>query len=329
MNRKFPINEVLSVLSFLFIIQIIFIVISCNKSNMIVRIIQHKLITGLPSASGITILNNSLYIIGDDTPFLYKLDEDFFISEQIKIHDAVPGLDGRISKQIKPDLEAITEVKWGKDKDILIFGSGSKSPEREALIRIDMDKLPDVQHYSLDKIYDKIKDIKSVSDEDLNIEGAGTSDDRLYLLNRGKNYLFEFDLEDFKKYLQGEKERVPEPKSYQFTLPEIDGIEAGFSGACLLPNEKKMIFTASVENTSDWINDGEVLGSFIGIIPLKNLKECKPICVQVVDDKSLPYSGKIESITIRSMNPDGSYSALAVTDNDDGESELLELEIKL
>ena len=142
-----------------------------------------------------------------------------------------------------------------------------------------------------------------------------------------------FKLEEFIEYAQGHTEMTPFPTVYPYQLPAINNIASGFSGGCIF--DDKVFFTASVENTPNAIDDGEVLGSYIGWMKQEDLynkesgKVHEPEGVMLLEENGVAYKGKVESITILEKDAE-TYVALAVTDNDDaGPSELLMLEVKL
>ena len=87
----------------------------------------------IPSASGIELINDLLYIIGDNSAFLYVLDSSYSIIDKIQIASTANTLDGIIPKSLKPDYEAMVSARLGKEIVLLVFGSGSKSPERDVL----------------------------------------------------------------------------------------------------------------------------------------------------------------------------------------------------
>jgi hypothetical protein len=112
----------------------------------------------------------------------------------------------------------------------------------------------------------------------------------------------------------------------QIELPESNGIVAGFSGACLVPASNDILFTASLEDTPNVIDDGPSLGSFLGKIHYSRYPDKKPVTVRVTIDGNL-YPGKIESIAIEKVISENEIEALVVTDNDEGPSELLRVRV--
>ena len=159
----------------------------------------------------------------------------------------------------------------------------------------------------------------------LNIEAAAASNSTLYLFHRGnisgKNLVFSFPLNDFADYVLTESDCIPAYTVSSCILPSINGIASGFSGASML-DEKHILFSASVEDTENEIDDGMVLGSFIGILnPETNELSC-----ELLKEGTEPVSIKIESVCVL-QTQEKIHTLLAVTDSDGGASELLEIEL--
>lgn len=285
-------------------------------------------ILDIPSASGISVIGPTIYVIGDNSPWLYKLNREFTITDKIQLNPGVDLPDGLYAKKDKPDFEAIATVKTGDIWKILIFGSGSKSPQRDVLVVVDPEDLPTLKSYSLTGFYKHLKTSAKLSDAELNIEAAEVIGDRLFLFNRRKNLLFEYKLSEFFNYLN-EKGENPFPKIYKFSLPAIKGIEAGFTGAGQLPGDQKIIFTATVEDTPNNIDDGEVLGSFIGVIALADLQDHnRPDCIPIAADDNEVLKIKVESVTMLDKTKTGEAEILMVTDSDGGLSEIINARLK-
>lgn len=106
----------------------------------------------------------------------------------------------------------------------------------------------------------------------------------------------------------------------EYALPKINGVEAGFSGATILKNEPKIIFTASVEDTPNAYDDGAILGSFIGMFDISNncLSENIDYCPVLNVDDNL----KIESVTIIEEKS-GEAEIIMIADDDQGGSMLI------
>ena len=87
----------------------------------------------IPSGSGIVKSGDTYYIVGDDSPFLFSLNKEFKVIAKTQILDPVNFSDERIIKSKKPDFEAMEMIG---QNEIVIFGSGSKAPQRNIFIRI-------------------------------------------------------------------------------------------------------------------------------------------------------------------------------------------------
>jgi hypothetical protein len=157
----------------------------------------------------------------------------------------------------------------------------------------------------------------------LNIEGAASSDQHLWLLPRGNisniHAVIEFERQAFLNYLDSNDSAVPPYILSVFTLPQVQTRTAGFSAAANLGDG--ILFAASVEDTDNEIDDGPTLGSFIGLLRENQLQWCIP-----VEENGKAAAVKIEGLTVTSAE-DRTLSLYAVTDNDAGESEVLQIEM--
>lgn len=171
----------------------------------------------------------------------------------------------------------------------------------------------------ISEFYTRFRNLPILKGSELNIEGTAFYDGQLYLFNRRKNVLFKFDYQDFLKFLKGESS-FPKLMFKEYALPKINGVEAGFSGATILKNEPKIIFTASVEDTPNAYDDGAILGSFIGMFDISNncLSENIDYCPVLNVDDNL----KIESVTIIEEKS-GEAEIIMIGDDDQGGSMLI------
>lgn len=295
---------------------------------MYLEILHQQELTQTPSASGIEKHGSFYYVMGDNVPWLYKLDDHYNVTQKIVIAATDSLVDEVIPKKIKPDFEAMTMVQEAGHNSLLLFGSGSKTPKRDGLVKIEVDQGDSVTHFSLTDLYNHIRTESGLDIDDFNIEAAAASGTQLYLFNRGKNRIFVFDLRQFMAYVNNEGS-VPTFSTYKIKLPEIEGIKAGFSGADISPDGKSIIFTASVENTSNTIDDGAILGSFVGIIPLGELEDkLKPSCVLIAHG-SEGLKIKVESVAVNHQSKEGKLSLVLVTDSDGEASEVFEVSLQL
>lgn len=284
-------------------------------------------LTDVPSASGIEYVGGEYYAIGDNAPWVFVLDRSFKLTSKFSLgtYSATEG--GVMTKSAKHDFEAMTEIDMNGNTYLFIFGSGSKQPYRFEGKLIDVANREVVKTYSLQKFYEILRDEAKLNPEEFNIEAAATVNGQLYLFNRGKNRIIVANMEHFFEYINGESEAL-KLKSYSIDLPRINDIKAGFSGAVGDSRNERILFTASVENTDDWVQDGEILGSFIGVIDIKNLQQhYAPETVQIKSENG-KIDFKAESISFSESKGD-TYKCAVVTDNDGGHSELLQIDVSL
>src|SRR4051812_48751602 len=105
---------------------------------MKLTLLSRQILHNIPSASGIEIINNSIYVIGDNSPWLFILDDKYQLKGKWQIAPTENLTEGKIPKPLKPDFEAMTGITWNSEKGLLIFGSGSKSPERDVLVWVNV-----------------------------------------------------------------------------------------------------------------------------------------------------------------------------------------------
>lgn len=271
----------------------------------------------IPSGSGIIKSSDIYYIVGDDSPFLFALNSDFKTISKTPLLGTVSFSDKRIIKSEKPDFEALELIK---KNEIVVFGSGSKSPQRDVFMRILLKDPLVIEKYDISDFYSKLRNLPIFKDAELNIEATAFRNNQLFLFNRKKNLVIRFEYKDILACLRGET-AFPKPEIRQFFLPKINGIEAGFSGATALMGEPKIIFTASVENTDNAYDDGEILGSFISIIDISNNNIANSFSYCQISNAGVPL--KAESVTVEKEISPGKTKVVPITDDDKDNSTIL------
>ena len=291
----------------------------------------------IPSASGIEVVGDAIFVIGDDSPYLYQLNKKFEQTAKHALADVKGFESGRVAKDEKMDLESIAAFERKGKPYLLILGSGASEARMKAfVVEFSAEGSVDaIVSYSVEKLYKQLQENEQVVGKGLlNIEGATVENGKLYLMHRAvakePNVLLEYDLEEFMNALKGDA-AVPKPVVYHYDLSEIEGYQAGFSGADIFDN--KLFFTASVEQTEDAIADGEVLGSYLGFIELDAIersdKATSPHSALIVSDNGSTFKGKAESLVVSAGDAPDTYKVLVVTDDDQGHSELLEVMFKI
>ena len=286
---------------------------------MEIKILNRITVSGLKSLSGIEFIGKDLFTVGDNLPDLYKINQQGKILKKINLIPKTEFEGGLMPKHIKPDFEGLCKVKFETGFFLFIFGSGSKSPQRDVLYVVDPSGKIPVKKHSLFDFYSNIRIQCDITADDLNIEAAVSYEDKILLFNRGNNMIIEFKTEDLFQHLENRKYR-PEVRVYSIFLPVLKNVPAGFSGADIF--EDRIIFTASVENTFNWVDDGEVLGSYLGFINLKNLKDKYTPPCKLISENGEVLKLKMESVAIKSVSPKGTEMIL-VSDSDGGKSEMV------
>ena len=214
-------------------------------------------ITGIGSASGLVYKENSLFIISDNGSFLYQYD---IPENKLTRIPLVKNAQENIPKKDKFDFESIT-LKGNK---LHIFGSGSTS-KREKEIIYNLENLL-IEEKDLSKLYKKIKQTTSISDENLNIEGALFYSEKWHLFQRGNGANSRNGIAILDENLN----KNDTIKFIPIQLPKIKNIETTFTDAILV--EDKIYFLATAEDTASTYEDGEILGSIIGRIDTQTMK---------------------------------------------------------
>lgn len=288
----------------------------------------------LPSASGMEAAGVGYYVVGDDSPYLYLLDANYTLVEKTPLFDTTSFASGRIPKLEKADLESMAQFKYKNDDYLLLLGSGATVNRNKAFV-VRLSDAKEVRAVDISTFYTFLQKIlaRQASSETLNIEGLASDETHFYLLQRrlaaGVNTIFRFKKEEFLDYLM-EGKGLPNASAFYIRLPQLGPYEAGFSGACIF--EDKLFFSASIENALSAVDDGEVLGSFVGFVPLYTLGRAgdaaNPLEVPALQLKNADgtmYTGKAESVVVQSKDESGGYKAIMVSDDDQGHSELLKV----
>jgi hypothetical protein len=288
----------------------LFVMAACTPSGIVFSNFEQQELVGVPSGSGLTKLQSSLYAVGDDSPFLFKFDSDGKIQQQLPLIDTT-GYDGlRIPKSLKPDFEAMEAIG---DSLIIVLGSGSKSPDRDVMKIISFGQPPNVKSYATTEFYRGLRLSPELVGKELNIEGIAFLDGQLFILNRGVNVVFKFDFIEFLAFFE-KGSSFPKYQSQTFELPQIAGVPSGFSGAVALDNPPALIFTASVEATGSAYEDGEILGSFVGVIDLEYGFLNARLQSALLPEPHGPL--KVESIALSKVNGFKDIAVRMITDDD-------------
>ena len=287
---------------------------------MTATVLSENTIPGLPSASAVEILGDTAYIIGDDSPYLYRLDAATLAPlAPVLLFDTKHFDDGRISKKRKPDLEALVALVWPDGRPgLLLLGSGSR-PNRARGWFVPTAGPAGPEAVDLTALYEYLR-AQLPAGVALNLEAAATTDTELLLFQRTVGRadaaaVFALPLAATLAHLTGTLTAPPPVAVAWFALPAIVDCPAGFSGATCAHGH--LLVSASVENTADAVLDGEVLGSFVGVVDL-GARTATFARLAWADGR--PYRGKVEGLAVRRTLASGQLELLLVTDDDAGGS---------
>lgn len=298
------------VLYFLFIL---FFLSSCHRYHKVLEITHTSELNGVASASGLAMYGGKYFVIGDDSPFMFLVDSQFNVKKKWQFFPADTSI-LRIPGNVKPDFEALENQG---DSILLIFGSGSKSPQRDVLVRINPEDPNNVETYSMTSFYQHLRNQKELEGKELNIEGVTIRKNKMYLFNRIPSLIFEMDYSAFLEHIL-DGSTLPSIETHTYKLPSVNGVRAGFSGATSVSYIPYLIFTASVESNDNSTSDGAILGSFAGAIKLKDDRLSSSIRTIQLNTGSKPV--KVESIGVETIHSDRHLTVILVTDSDGKES---------
>lgn len=292
-------------------------------------------VQSISSGSGMVPYGNGYLVVGDDTPYLFTVDQAFGLRDQ-SILKPYPMEYRRIDKSRKPDYEAMARFSDPTGDWVLVLGSGSKKNVREVGFLLSADQRV-VLERSLAPLYKQLAAAGGLNGKQtLNIEGLAVARNQAFFFNRGNsgpNLIFRADLGEVVAYMHGERETLSRVDRYDIRLPVVKGFEATFSGADYWPQRDALVFTASVEATGDAYADGAVLGSYVGLVRLDELRagernDLSDKLVRLSNKQGRPLLTKVESIALTGSDARQAKGAL-VSDNDDGTSVFFDFTLSL
>ncbi|WP_316768994.1 DUF6929 family protein [Pedobacter frigiditerrae] len=216
-------------------------------------------IKGIGSASGLLLKGNLLYVIGDNSAYLYEYNIISKTLNKIELLKGIKVLEN-IPKAKKRDFEVLCNYK----NTLYVLGSGS-TPNRNLMITYYLDSKKVVKQ-DLSSLYAKVKSSCKIDDDNLNIEGAVFNGVNWFLFNRGngnakKNGVIKIYGSDLTKATKIEFTSI--------VLLKTDQKLVSFTDAVLYKNQ--IYFIAAAEDTTSTYHDGEILGSYIGSLNAETL----------------------------------------------------------
>lgn len=255
-------------------------------------------IYGVGAASGLHFEKNKLFIISDNSNYLYEYTlENKELAKHLLIN--FNNINENVIKKKKLDLESIFKY----NNTLYLLGSMS-SPNRLQSFQWNLKSNTLRSAFALNSLAQRIHNKLSINDENLNIEGSFLFRNNYYLFNRGngpenKNgiILINKDLETNIQFMD-----IPLPKDNNLNPTFTDAIRIG----------EKVFFLAAAENTTSTYLDGEIAGSYLGMMNLQTLK--------VEYFQQISTTHKFEGITLYKSNNE-QYEFLLCEDTDKEEEE--------
>lgn len=234
-------------------------------------------IIGIGAASGLFYQGDSLFLISDNSGFLYEYN---ITNKTVKEFPLLKNTSQNISKKDKPDFESLTHFQ----DTLYIFGSGS-TDKRNTMIAFDLQNKKKISTNNLTDLYTVMQSFESILPQDFNLEGVIYTGDDWYLFNRGngssaKNIIFTLHAQK----LDQEFSLI----ANTYKLPKIKGVRTTFTDAIKVKD--KIYFLATAEDTKNTYDDGTVLGSIIGRIDIETMK--------IDFTKKISPTNKFEGLTL-------------------------------
>ena len=266
-------------------------------------------IIGIGSASGLFYQNDLLYLISDNSSYLYEYN---IKKEHLEKYPLYHNPSENIFKIDKPDFESITHFQ----DSLYIFGSGSTA-NRNRMIEFSIPQKEKIQTNNMVDIYAIMQSFASIKETDFNLEGASYDGEFWYFFNRATNDSNKNTVLTLKaKKLDQEFALL----SNDYKLPKLKGVRTSFTDGVLVGN--KLYFLAAAENTTSTYEDGEILGSIIGRIDIESMK--------IDFTKTISTTNKFEGLTVyKQQGNQITFLLCEDKDNDDSNSAIFKLTLDL
>lgn len=277
-----------------------------------------------PSASAIEYSNGRLFIFGDDANYMLVLDTGYNTIDTIHyLRDSLL----RIPKDRKPDIESCFIFTKENSSYLCALGSAATFL-RKSIYTFPFDKL---RQFSK-TVYLDSTNTRAI--KEWNIEGSALMNEWIILSNRAnKTHTVNKLLLVSNTILKSDSREVFSINRHiDVDLSSVKGV-AGISGLYYVKAKDLLLFTASEEDTPNAIDDGIILGSYLGWIEnfakKINDKTIVPDRIMTLSELSKEFlEQKVESVCVAQI--DGKKMILhLVADNDDGSSKIFKMRLVL
>lgn len=240
-----------------------------------------------------------------------------------EVFSAVAG-----TKMLKPDFEAAAAVTVDGGEGVLLLGSGSTSARTRASLIVVGEDGPRFTVTELAPVYHDVATAMGLRADQLNLEGACVIGDRLRWFQRANlaagapTVCCDLSLVGLLAATTGTVRRIDLGGVRHYDLGEIQGVSLAVIDAVALPHGR-MLVSAAAEDTTNAVDDGQVVGSAVALLDDERVIATAPI----PPGPAGPY--KVEGLALTEQTADG-LRLLAVTDADDPTtaSQLLRLRLR-
>jgi hypothetical protein len=301
------------------LVAILIVSILNNAAAQKIKLLKKTHLVDYPSASSLEFYKDKLYVIGDDAPSVWVLNNEHQFLDSIELF---PSKIKRLDKATKPDLESSTIITAENTTYLVCFSSFSTT-NRNKIVYIGLDP-----GKKITKVFDY--NYKRPELAELNIEGATAFKSRILLSNRANTTHKYNNLVLTSIGSQGLN--TNNDTIIRIKLPKSKKV-IGISSIAYLQEKDVLLFTASTEDTPNAYTDGTIGTSYIGIIKsfskkIDNgsvkVKKLLPVTKYLKEDAAQ----KIEALTVEKLEEKKAIIHLA-SDNDNGESTLFKLKLRL
>lgn len=268
------------------------------------------------AASGLVKVDDTFHVVADDSLDLSTFSTDLAeggVEKRLLDRQELPQ-DEKQRKAFKPDLESLTQVSTQTGEALLALGSGStESRHTGVYLGLDSDgQTGKPIAFDLSPLYHSL----GQQFPQLNIEGAAALDGKLRLLQRGNgedssNAIIDLDLHDSIEAASQGKALTPDlirgTKSVDLgsTTGSQGEVPWTFTDLTSL-GDGRSLFIAAAEDTDNPYDDGEILGSAVGVMEADGtISQLRPTVQNV----------KLEGLAVETT--DEGLQAYLVTDGDD------------
>lgn len=260
----------------------------------------------LSAASGMVIHQGMFYFVADDAQVLaYGRVGEKLKQVPLLVREELPT-NSRLRGALKPDFEALTLLELGGKPYLLALCSGSGERRNSGvLLPLAKNGVPGCpREFDLTDVYEALRERFA----DLNIEGASVLGERLRLLQRanslkGSNAAIDLHLASVvtAALKGGVVQASAIAKVQEVDLGSIKGprgpVRWAFTDLCPMQGGRGL-FTAAAEDTDNPYEDGEIVGSAVGVMELDGRVSWFGLVDRVVKLEGIARSkGKIFVVT--------------------------------